>query len=61
MRDLILCIPIIRVVKSRRMNWDFHVARTREERNAYRVRGKPERKGQIRIVVVGGRIILKWI
>jgi hypothetical protein len=38
---------IIRMIKSRRMRWAGHVARTGEKRNAY--------KG------VGGWIILKWI
>jgi hypothetical protein len=36
---------IIRRIKSRRMRWAGHMARTGEERNVYRVLvGKPERK-----------------
>jgi hypothetical protein len=35
---------IIRVVKSRRMIWETHVARMEEKRNGYRILvGKPER------------------
>jgi hypothetical protein len=34
---------IIRMIKSRRMRWAGHVARTGEKRNAYRILvGKPE-------------------
>jgi hypothetical protein len=38
------CSPsIIRIIKSRRMRWAWHVARIREKRNAYRIlMGKPE-------------------
>jgi hypothetical protein len=36
---------IIRMMKSRRMRWAVHVARTREKWNAYRILlGKPEGK-----------------
>jgi hypothetical protein len=36
---------IIRIIKSRRMRWAGHVARTGEKRNAYRLLvGKPEGK-----------------
>jgi hypothetical protein len=36
---------IIRIIKSRRMNWAGHVARMGEKRNAYRLLdGKPEGK-----------------
>jgi hypothetical protein len=36
---------IIRMIKSRRMRWAGHVARTREKSNAYRILvGKPEEK-----------------
>jgi hypothetical protein len=36
---------IIRMIKSRRMRWSWHVARMGEKRNAYRVSvGKPEGK-----------------
>ena len=37
------CPPNIRVIKSRRMRWAWHVARMVERRGAYRVLvGKPE-------------------
>jgi hypothetical protein len=37
-------IIIIRMIKSRRMRWEGHVARTVEKRNAYMIlAGKPER------------------
>jgi hypothetical protein len=36
---------IIRMIKSRRMRWEGHVARRGEKRNAYRILfGKPEGK-----------------
>jgi hypothetical protein len=40
------CSPnIVRVIKSRRMRWEGHVARIEERRGVYRVLvGKPERK-----------------
>jgi hypothetical protein len=38
---------IIRVIRSRRVTWAGHVARTEEKRNAYRVlMGKPEGRRQ---------------
>jgi hypothetical protein len=41
--DIIL--PIIRIIKPRRMRWAGHVARMGEKRNAYRLLvGKPEGK-----------------
>ena len=43
--DLYSSPNILRVIKSRRMRWAGHVARTGEEREAYRVSvGKPEGK-----------------
>jgi hypothetical protein len=46
---------IIRVLKSRRMKWAGHVARTRERRGRYRIlMGKPERKSPL------ARHRLKW-
>ena len=42
-------LPIIRVIKSRRLKWAEHVALVGERRGAYRVLvGKPERKSQLR-------------
>ena len=43
--DLYSLPNIVRVVKSRRMRWEGHVARMGEGRGVYRVLvGKPERK-----------------
>ena len=43
--DLYHSPNIMRVIKSRRMGWDVHVARMGDERWVYRVLvGKPERK-----------------
>jgi hypothetical protein len=40
------CLPsIIRIINTRRMRWERHVARMGENRNAYRILvGKPEGK-----------------
>ena len=52
---------IIRVIKSRRMRWAGHVARTGERRGLYRVLvGKPEGKNHLEDPGVDGRIILRW-
>ena len=46
----------MRVIKSRRMRWAGHVARTGEERGAYRVLvGKPEGKRPL------GRPMRRWV
>jgi hypothetical protein len=43
LHDLYSSPSIIRIIKSRRMRWAGHVARTGEKRNAYRLLvGKPE-------------------
>jgi hypothetical protein len=43
--DLYSSPSIIRIIKSRRMRWEGHVARMGEKRNAYRLLvGKPEGK-----------------
>jgi hypothetical protein len=45
LHDLYSSSSIIRIIKSRRMIWAGHVARTGEKRNAYRLLvGKPEGK-----------------
>jgi hypothetical protein len=44
-RDLYFSPCIIRIIKSRRMRWEGHVARMEEKRNAYRLLVvKPEGK-----------------
>jgi len=53
---------IIRVIKSRRMEWVGHVARIDERRDAYRFFvGKPEGKRPLEDPEVERKIILKWI
>jgi hypothetical protein len=47
---------IIRMIKSRRMRWAWHVARIGEKRNAYRILvGKPEGKRPL------GRPRRRWV
>jgi hypothetical protein len=57
------CSPnVVRVIKSRRMRWAGHVARTGEGRDVYRVLvGKPEGRNHWGDPGVDGRIILGWI
>jgi len=53
---------IVRVMKSRRMIWAEHVARTGERRGVYRVMvGKPGGKNHLVDPGVDERIILRWI
>jgi hypothetical protein len=48
------------MIKSRRMIWAEHVARTGEKRNAYRILvGNPERKNHWEDQDEGGWLILK--
>jgi hypothetical protein len=52
---------IIRQIKSRRMRWAGHVARTGEGRNVYTVLvGKPEGKDSLEDQGVDGRMGSKW-
>jgi hypothetical protein len=47
---------ITRIIKSRRMRWEEHVARMGETRNAYRILvGKPEGKRPL------GRLRRRWV
>jgi hypothetical protein len=56
LRDLYFSPSIIRIIKSRRMRWPGHVARTGEKRNAYRLLvGKPEGKRPL------GRPRRRWV
>jgi hypothetical protein len=58
LRDLYSSPSIIRMIMSRRMRWEGHVAGMGEKRNAYRILvGKVRRKDK----QVGGWIILSWI
>jgi hypothetical protein len=60
--DLYCSPPIVRVIKSRRMRWAGHVARTGEGRGVYRVLvGKPRERNHLGDPGVDGRIILRWI
>ena len=56
LNDLYSSLNVVRVIKSRRMRWAGHVARTGEERGAYRVLvGKPEGKKPL------GRPRRRWV
>jgi hypothetical protein len=56
LHDLYASPSIIRIIKSRRMRWEDHVARMREKRNAYRLLvGKPEGKRPV------GRPRRRWV
>ena len=56
LNDLYCSPNIVRVIKSRRMRWDGHVARMGAERGVYRVLvGKPERKRPL------GRPKRRWV
>jgi hypothetical protein len=55
-------VPRSKIIKSRKMRWDGHVARIGENRNAYRLLvGKPDGKNHKEGQDVGGWIILGWI
>ena len=55
LNDLYSLSNTVRVVKSRRMSWAWHVARMGEDRGVHRVLvGKPERKRLL------GRPIRRW-
>jgi hypothetical protein len=50
---------VIRIIKSRRMRWEGHVARTREKRNTYRILvEKPEGKRPLEGLDIDGRITI---
>jgi hypothetical protein len=54
--DLYSSLSIIRIIKSRRMRWEGHVARIEEKRNTYRLLvGKPEGKRPL------GRPRRRWV
>jgi hypothetical protein len=56
LRDLYSSPSIIRIIKSRRMTWEGHVARMGKKRNAYRLLvGKPEGKRPL------GRPRRRWV
>ena len=62
LNDLYSLPNIVRVVKSTRMGWVGHVARTGEDRGVHRVLvGKPEGMSHGGDQDVDGRIILRWI
>ena len=59
-----MCSPnIFRVIKSRRMRWTGHVARTVESRNVYKVLvgGNMRDRDHLEDPGTDGRIILRWI
>jgi hypothetical protein len=62
LNDLYSLPNIVRVVKSRRMEWVGHVALMGEDRGVHRVLvGKPEGKSHWGDQDVDGRIILRWV
>ena len=63
MRNFIVCTVhlIIRVIKSRRLRWESHVARMEEGRSAFQIlTGKPTGKRTLGSLGVDGRTILEW-
>jgi hypothetical protein len=53
---------IIQIIKSKRLRWAGHVARTGKRRGAYRALvGKPGGRRPLKRPGIDGRIILKWI
>jgi hypothetical protein len=62
LRDLYSSPSIFRIIKSRRMRWEGHVARIGEKRIAYRILvGKPEENRPLGSQDVREWIILGWI
>jgi hypothetical protein len=60
--DLYSSPSIIRVIKSRRIGWELHVARVGEMRGAYRILvGNPEGKKRLGRQGIDVRIMLKCI
>jgi hypothetical protein len=60
--DLYSLPNIVRLLKSRRMRWAGHVARTGEGWDVHRVLvGKPEGTRPLGDPDLDGRIILRWI
>jgi hypothetical protein len=55
LRDLYSSPSITRIIKLRRMRWAGHVAQMEENRNAYRLTGKPEGKRLL------GRPRRRWV
>jgi hypothetical protein len=53
---------IVRVIKSRRMRWEWHVARMGERKGVYRVWwGNLRERGHLGDPGVDGIIILRWV
>jgi hypothetical protein len=63
LNDLHISTNIDRAIKSRRMGWDGHVARTGERKDGYSVWGweNLREREHLRDPGVDGRIILRWI
>jgi hypothetical protein len=58
-RNLYFSTSTIRLIKSMKARWEGHVARTREERNAYKLlMGEPEGKRPLGRSRLGGWMIL---
>ena len=62
LNDLYCSPNIVRVIKSRRMRWAWHVAHMRQRRGACRfLVGKPSLKDHLESPDVDVRLILSWI
>ena len=62
LNDLYCSPNILRVIKSRRMRWVGHVARTGERRSVYRVWwGNLRKRDHLEDPGIDGKIILRWI
>ena len=61
LNDLYSSPNIVRVIKSGRMRWAGHVARTGERRGVYRgLVGKTDERDHLGDTGVEGRILLRW-
>jgi len=60
--NLYVSESIIRLIKSRRMRWEGHVAHMEEMRNTYNTLiGRPKGRDQSEDLGIEGRIISEWI
>jgi hypothetical protein len=62
LNDFYSSLNIFRVIKSRKMRWEVHVARLGERRGTYRVLlGNLKERDQLEEPGLDGRVILRWI
>jgi hypothetical protein len=66
LHDLYSSPSIIRIIKSRRMRWEGHVARMGEKRNAYRLSVESQKERDhwedqdVGGLIILGRILERW-